>query len=414
MFFPYGTDAPIYYLPIATGAMILACVAAFFGKVWLSAQMDEEQYLRVCNELILLYGHGLRPWQWITSNFMHADLMHLLGNMFSLWAFGLVVEGKIGWWRFLLVFLGIGCVQCAIEQTLMLGADEGGSLGASAMIYGLMAMAMVWAPQNEMQCVWMFMRVGTLDVAISVFVGLCLFLEFATSFLSGLAMSSQVIHLMGAGLGFAVATVMVKRRWVDCEGWDLYSVLAGREGRHSQEKEQENREAEDLLRKATQNRLEAQTVPSMPSAADPLITRPNSAPLSTDDLLFAGDLFAPEPGEEIAQLLASGKAAEAYARHCALKAERSDWVLPESELLRLITLFHQQKQWSASIPPMVEYLKTYRQRATPMRLKLAQILLEVEKKPDKALQVLKPLPPDQLDTKEAQLFQKLRSKAEQR
>jgi len=28
--------------------------------------------------------------------------------MFFLWAFGIVVEGKLGWWKFLCVYLSIG------------------------------------------------------------------------------------------------------------------------------------------------------------------------------------------------------------------------------------------------------------------------------------------------------------------
>ncbi len=58
--------------------------------------------------------------------------MHLVGNMFFLWGFGLVVEGKLGWWRFLLLYLTIGAIYSVIIQTSMLGATEGGALGASA------------------------------------------------------------------------------------------------------------------------------------------------------------------------------------------------------------------------------------------------------------------------------------------
>ena len=73
--------------------------------------------------------------------------MHLIGNMIYLWGFGLIVEGKVGWWRFLMIYLAIGAIECAIEQTLMLGADSKSySQGASAVVYGLVAIGMVWAP----------------------------------------------------------------------------------------------------------------------------------------------------------------------------------------------------------------------------------------------------------------------------
>ena len=35
---------------------------------------------------------------------MHGGLMHLLGNMLFLWAFGLVVEGEIGSLRFVALY----------------------------------------------------------------------------------------------------------------------------------------------------------------------------------------------------------------------------------------------------------------------------------------------------------------------
>jgi membrane associated rhomboid family serine protease len=65
--------------------------------------------------LLLQYGAGLKPWQWMTSIFMHAGIGHLLGNMIFLWAFGLIVEGKIGWLPFTLLYLAIGCGQSALE-----------------------------------------------------------------------------------------------------------------------------------------------------------------------------------------------------------------------------------------------------------------------------------------------------------
>ena len=228
MLIPYGTDAPIYHLPYATGSMIAVNVAAFLGLTWLAETLPEERFGEVYSQLMLLHGEGLRPWQWVTSNFLHEGFLHLLGNMFCLWGFGLVVEGKIGWRRFLMVYLGIGITQCAVEQTLMLFAEPGGSLGASAVVYGLLALAMVWAPQNEMSCVFVWLRPVAFDVTLYTLGGIAVLIQIGTGMLAGMTMSSQVLHLMGAGLGFGIGVVMLKKGWVDCEGWDLFSVWAGR------------------------------------------------------------------------------------------------------------------------------------------------------------------------------------------
>ena len=144
MILPYTTDAPLYHPPITTGTLIGLNVATFVMVMTSSVS---------ASDLALSHGDGLHPIQWITSNFIHGDVMHLLGNMMSLWVFGLVVEGKIGWWRMLLLYLGIGVGQCALEQTITLGMSSGESFGASSIIYGLMAIAIIWAPSNEVSCV---------------------------------------------------------------------------------------------------------------------------------------------------------------------------------------------------------------------------------------------------------------------
>ena len=74
--FPYSTDAPLYHWPIATVLLIAINVAAFCGQM--STADQGAAY-------ILEFGNGLHPVEWITSNFLHASLSHLAGNMVFLW-----------------------------------------------------------------------------------------------------------------------------------------------------------------------------------------------------------------------------------------------------------------------------------------------------------------------------------------
>src|SRR5262245_31066595 len=101
MFIPYGTDAPIYYYPFATIGMIVLNVFVYLTMLSALSNVPDGEPPLWLLQIVLQYGHGLRPWQWITSNFVHDGFFHLLGNMVSLWTFGLVVEGKVGWLRFL-------------------------------------------------------------------------------------------------------------------------------------------------------------------------------------------------------------------------------------------------------------------------------------------------------------------------
>lgn len=124
MLIPWNTDAPIYHAPWATGGLILVNVAVF-GAMLASGDADQ-----TFGPWLLSYGDGLHPLQWITSNFLHAGALHLLGNMIFLWAFGLVVEGKLGWWLRLAQVL-IGQARRPAQALRVLAKIADGSLPAS-------------------------------------------------------------------------------------------------------------------------------------------------------------------------------------------------------------------------------------------------------------------------------------------
>src|SRR5438552_3348842 len=55
-------------------------------------------------------GYALDPehfgvLQLVTSAFLHAGVVHLVGNLVFLWSFGRYVEDRLGPWRFALLYL---------------------------------------------------------------------------------------------------------------------------------------------------------------------------------------------------------------------------------------------------------------------------------------------------------------------
>jgi hypothetical protein len=54
----------------------------------------------------------------------------------------------------------------------------------------------------------------------------------------------------------------------------------------------------------------------------------------------------------------------------------------------LIKSLHAQQLWSVSVPVMVDYLQQFPEKSNRVRLKLAQILIESERRPAKALKTL--------------------------
>jgi len=77
-------------------------------------------------------------WMLFTSMFLHADIMHLGGNLLFLLLFGTALEEQVSAWRWVVAYLASGLVGNL--TFLLLGGDAIG-LGASGAIWGLLAAA---------------------------------------------------------------------------------------------------------------------------------------------------------------------------------------------------------------------------------------------------------------------------------
>ncbi|TWU00869.1 rhomboid family intramembrane serine protease [Stieleria varia] len=226
MLLPYGTDAPLYHYPVTTVVCILINVAMFLvtgmGQSFGFCPLLTESDFRY----LALEFDQINPIQWVTAAFMHASWMHLVGNMVFLWCFGIVVEGKIGALKFAGLYLCIALADGAIGQIPMYFiSGEGCALGASGVIFALMAVALIWAPENDIHCVfwWRYLYTRQVDLPIYAFAGFYFALQLIPLAIFGVRMSSELLHLMGMSVGFPFAIVMLRRGWVDCEGWDLFS-----------------------------------------------------------------------------------------------------------------------------------------------------------------------------------------------
>jgi membrane associated rhomboid family serine protease len=353
-FFPYHTDAPLYHYPIGTVLLIVINVL-MFAATW---SQDPQTY----DSLILTFD-TIQPTQWVTSAFMHVDIMHLAGNMLFLWSFGLIVEGKLGWYRFLPLYLGIAIVSSATVQWMMLGL-AGGALGASTAIFGLIAIGLVWAPRNELSCIFIyFVRVRHVQVAVTTMAGFYLGLNIVFFIAGGLILSSEALHLLGFAVGAPIGIVILKTGWVDCEGWDLFSVWAGTAGQ---------------IKTTDKLREDARTTFAKTDAIRDLAAQ-------TEKVTAL---------ELLRQHLAEGRPRIAYAvfeksrDHHGKRLE-----LPEKELLQLIDAMNAKKLWSELLPLLLQAIERFPRHNVSLRLHLAKILLQVEKRPRQSLAVLAKLPP---------------------
>lgn len=78
---------------------------------------------------------AVEPWTMITALFLHASILHILFNMYSLFVFGPMLEHMLGRGRFLALYLVAGFGG---SVAVLLLSPGGGVLGASGAIFGLM------------------------------------------------------------------------------------------------------------------------------------------------------------------------------------------------------------------------------------------------------------------------------------
>jgi membrane associated rhomboid family serine protease len=136
---------------------------------------------------------GFAPWTMLTSAFVHANLLHILFNAYSLFIFGRIVEQALGRARFLaLYFVSAFGGSTAV---LLIGGPNTAVLGASGAVFGLMGAFLV-----------IQRRLGGNSVQILVVVGINLALGFIVPGVSWQA------HVGGVLSGAAVAAVLLATR----------------------------------------------------------------------------------------------------------------------------------------------------------------------------------------------------------
>lgn len=360
MLIPISTDAPLYHRPL--GTLTLIAVNLLCG-ILLTAFPDWTA------GLLLPYGHGLTPVRWATSLFVHAGWVHLLGNMIFLWGFGIVIEGKLGAPRFVCLYLTLGILSSAIEQ-LLFWNSAGGSLGASATIFALLGVCLIWAPANELTLgYWFILRVGAFDIPI-VWFALLLIAKSVAIYGFNLGGAGELAHVIGAVVGVAVGSLVLRHGLVDCEGWDLYSWLQGRP-RDSSAPDSEASKS-DRQRRELQRRARSASQNHSPPAA---MTRPVASPID------------PRSPERFQRLLAESKPGAAFTEWRRLVAANPDWRANPVDLLSLARVLRKQREFANSGACYAEVCSLDHTQVNAC-LEYAELLVLIEERPGAARRLL--------------------------
>src|SRR5580692_7365101 len=139
--FPLRDDRPTYTPPVVTTMLIVACALVFLHEI----SLDDFSRNYFVDKYAMVPAR-LNPATLLTSMFIHAGWMHIIGNMLFLWAFGKSLEDAMGHAKFLGFYLVCGIVA-GIVQVFFNFYSTVPTVGASGAIAGVMGAYLIKFPR---------------------------------------------------------------------------------------------------------------------------------------------------------------------------------------------------------------------------------------------------------------------------
>jgi membrane associated rhomboid family serine protease len=142
-------------------AWITTLIIVVNAYVFLLEISGGNRFVRTWSAVPVRITHGHHVITILTSMFMHASWMHIIGNMVFLWAFGPAIEDAMGHARFLIFYLAGGIVAM-MAQILGDPSSALPTLGASGAIAAVMGAFIVTYPRDRIRTlliIFIFIRV---------------------------------------------------------------------------------------------------------------------------------------------------------------------------------------------------------------------------------------------------------------
>jgi len=219
---PIRDDTPRFSTPFVTYFIIALNVVIFVFELSVS-----EQGHRALNSL--MYHFGVVPVHFeraltagstvslvglflpiLTSMFLHASWLHVIGNMWFLWIFGDNIEDYLGHFTYLFFYLVSG-FAAAVAHILLNAGSNVPSVGASGAIAGVMGAYFVLYPRAHV-LMW-FPPIFFFHLPAWLVLGYWFFMQFLSGAATSIAETSQTsggIAFWAHVGGFVAGIVLIK------------------------------------------------------------------------------------------------------------------------------------------------------------------------------------------------------------
>ncbi len=228
---PLKTDRPLRRIPYVNHALIMINMAVFIFQglasdsvnVWIDLNLVQCSIpYPVWDGQDHIVGYAQpHVWQFVTSTFLHADMMHLLGNMLFLWVFGNVIEDRLGHVQYALFYLG-GGVFASIGHVL---SSSNPALGASGAISAVTGLFLVLFPRTNVRVLWLFFVISIMEIPSVWFIGIAIARDIFMQLTPGERGVAYMAHLTGNMFGIVVGLGVLWLRILPREPCDLFTAI---------------------------------------------------------------------------------------------------------------------------------------------------------------------------------------------
>ena len=225
MFFPFKDDNPSSTYPFVTLGIIIVNVLIYFFSIsggMYNFQAIVLNYGLIPKELINMKNLYISPavhplLNVFTSMFLHANLAHLVGNMWYLWIFGDNVEDFLGHFNFFIFYIA-GGVASALIHTVFNPTSTMPVIGASGAVSAVLGAYLLLYPNARVYVLFFFIfifRIFTMPAA--VLIGFWIFFQILNG-LTSLGLGQQVggvawfAHIGGFFYGLYLIKFVLKSR----------------------------------------------------------------------------------------------------------------------------------------------------------------------------------------------------------
>ena len=219
---PIRTSIRPFRTPYANYAIIVANIVVFvLTAIPLQAQQAGSlQVIRNLAEQLMLTPATPHLWQFVGYAFLHANFLHIAGNMFFLYLFGNNVNDKLGHIGYVCFYLA-GAVFSAIGHTLV---NNNPVIGASGAVAAVTGAYLVLFPKTLITVVYWFLFIGTMDLPAIYFIALKMI--FIDNMIAGSTPNvAYDAHLAGYTFGIAASLLMLATGLIESTHFDLWDML---------------------------------------------------------------------------------------------------------------------------------------------------------------------------------------------